>query len=57
MTAATAMTARLITSVVLSGTTAKLMARMSAPTRTNESIPPRWSTEPSVSLTWLGMNL
>ena len=36
------------------GTGAKLIARISAPTRTTERIPPRLSTGSSVSFTWLG---
>ena len=51
------MITRPTTRVPLSGTTAKLMARMTAPTSTAERIPPRLSTASSVSLTWLGMNL
>jgi hypothetical protein len=39
------------------GTTAKLMARISAPTRRADSTPPRLSTGSVVSLTWAGISL
>ena len=38
----------------LFGTGAKLMARISDPTRATERMPPRWSTLSVVSLTWAG---
>ena len=43
-----------IAAVSASGTGAKLIARMSAPTRTTERIPPRLSTGSSVSFTCAG---
>jgi hypothetical protein len=45
---------RLTTRVVLFGTAAKLIPRMSAPTSRIESTPPGWSTDSVVSFTWLG---
>ena len=45
-----------MTKVVESGTTAKLMARMRAPTITIEMMPPRLSTEAFDSLTCAGTN-
>src|SRR6266576_2120754 len=51
-----ATTNRLTINVVSFGTAAKLIPRISAPTSTIESTPPRWSTGSVVSLTWLGTN-
>ncbi len=54
--AAAAMTSRLMVSVPASGTAAKLMPRISAPTRTAESSPPRLSTGSVASFTWEGIS-
>ncbi len=54
ITAASAIDTSPITRVVLSGTGAKLIARISAETKTTERMPPRLSTGLSVSLTWAG---
>jgi hypothetical protein len=45
---------RLRISVVSLGTAAKLIPRISAPTRAIESTPPKWSTGSVLSFTWLG---
>ena len=55
MPAAAAMTTSAATSAPLSGTGAKLMARMRLPTRATERMPPRLSTGSDVSLTCEGM--
>ena len=52
--AAAATTNRPMTSAPLFGTAAKLIPRMSAPTRKIESTPPAWSTGSLVSFTWAG---
>jgi hypothetical protein len=54
--AAAATAARPSVSVPLFGTGAKLIARISAATRTTERIPPRLSTGSVASLTWAGTN-
>jgi hypothetical protein len=54
MSAASAIAARPSVRAVVFGTGAKLIERISAPTRTTDRIPPRLSTGSVVSLTWLG---